>query len=133
MSDLLIAAANNGLLRGAAFGLAGAFLVFAASFFIPVGIALEKTTWVRKLLFLCGGTVMGAVFAPIEVFDSGDVDDLVSVALGAAWLHATQVLIAGGKAVANGWRLQRLGDVDVNELIRLTQEARAEPGTGGGP
>ena len=111
------------ILLGAILGFLGALLVLLASYFIPVRIDLKDETWTRKLVFLFGGTVAGAVAAAIEVYDVDDAElnILIQVGVGAAWLHTTEVLMAGGRVVANGWMTRNL---DPDQLERVKEEVK---------
>ena len=81
MTSLPHAIADFFLSEGAAGGFIGAFLVLAASLFnVDVRLPMKEVSWLRKIVFLLGGTLVGALF-----FHTKGADMFTCTALGAFW------------------------------------------------
>ncbi len=105
--------------------LIGAFLLLAASYFVPAGIGFRQRPLGHSALFLVAGYFAGGL-----IFKSGaDTGALYCAALGAGWPYLAVSLKGGGKAIAKaiGDRL-RLGAEKGEHLFDPSSRADVEAG-----
>lgn len=97
-------------------GKLGAFLMVAADYYVPVGLALKEKPFLQKLLFILagGGTAFVYFTTPASVI-------YVAFVVGAGWPYFILGLKSVAKTWSDGHKLKSIG-ISPDELIQAARD-----------